>query len=191
MYSKIAQYNENFLNISDPNIIMACQSNATSVNNSASENSINITSASNAHDPVIEDPHEARFGAGVYRRELPETCIAFNSEKGRTIFREAIKTKYMNIHYTLLEQFQTQANPYLCAFGTISMVLNALRVDPGRRWKLGWRWYDDYNVRTCAKFEDIEEVGIDFDEFCCAIRSNHLDADVVRVSPNSSYEHFR
>lgn len=37
--------------------------------------------------------------------------------------------------YKLISYFQTQSEPAYCGLASLSMVLNALAIDPGRKWK--------------------------------------------------------
>jgi glutathione gamma-glutamylcysteinyltransferase len=37
--------------------------------------------------------------------------------------------------YRLISYFQTQSEPAYCGLASLSMVLNALAIDPGRKWK--------------------------------------------------------
>lgn len=41
----------------------------------------------------------------------------------------------MESYFRLAEQFRTQDEPAFCGLSTLTMVLNALAVDPGRVWK--------------------------------------------------------
>ena len=41
----------------------------------------------------------------------------------------------MECYFPLAEQFRTQDEPAFCGLSTLTMVLNALAVDPGRVWK--------------------------------------------------------
>lgn len=41
----------------------------------------------------------------------------------------------MESYFRLAEQFRTQDDPSFCGLSSLTMVLNALAVDPGRTWK--------------------------------------------------------
>lgn len=58
-----------------------------------------------------------------------------SSEAGRQLFKEAMLEGYMEGYFRLAEQFRTQDDPAFCGLSTLTMVLNALSVDPGRVWK--------------------------------------------------------
>jgi glutathione gamma-glutamylcysteinyltransferase len=41
----------------------------------------------------------------------------------------------MNGFFKLISYYQTQSDPAFCGLATLSVVLNALAIDPGRKWK--------------------------------------------------------
>lgn len=47
-------------------------------------------------------------GEGFYRRPLPDTCVDFASEEGRTVFAEALLAGHMRAYFPLAAQFHTQ-----------------------------------------------------------------------------------
>lgn len=73
--------------------------------------------------------------AGLYRRTLPPPSIEFSSAEGKKIFTEALAKGTMNGFFKLISYYQTQSEPAFCGLATISVVLNALAIDPGRKWK--------------------------------------------------------
>lgn len=75
-----------------------------------------------------------------YRRPLPATQISFSSPEGKKLFAEALAAHHMECYFALSEQFHTQTEPAYCGLGTLTMVLNALEIDPGRIWKGPWRY---------------------------------------------------
>lgn len=58
-----------------------------------------------------------------------------SSADGRKLFREALIEGNMENYFRLAEQFRTQDDPAFCGISTLTMVLNALAIDPGRTWK--------------------------------------------------------
>jgi len=101
--------------------------------------------------------------AGLYRRLLPcPPAVEFASSQGKVmrmnehanvfisivfllnfslfiefqeLFLEAIHNGTMEGFYKLVSHFQTQSEPAFCGLASLSMVLNALAIDPGRKWK--------------------------------------------------------
>ena len=116
-------------------------------------------------------PHTTSF----HRRELPSPpAIAFSSEEGRQIFREALAEGYMEGYFLLAEQFRTQDEPAYCGLATLTMVLNALAVDPGRTWKGVWRWYNEGFLDCCRDLDSVQQHGIPFDELLCLAECHGL-----------------
>lgn len=51
------------------------------------------------------------------------------------LFVESIQNGTMEGFYRLISYFQTQSEPAYCGLASLAMVLNALAIDPGRKWK--------------------------------------------------------
>ena len=126
-----------------------------------------------------------------YRKELPSSCIAFASEEGKQIFKEAMNGNYMNCFFNLAAQFRTQDEPAYCGLSTLVMVLNALSVDPGKVWKGPWRWYHEDMLDCCIPLSVAVKTGITLYEFSCLAKCNGLDAEMVHVTDLASIDEFR
>jgi len=127
---------------------------------------------------------------GFYRRPLPEALVAFASDDGRRIFREALDAGGLEGWFALAEQFHTQSDPAYCGLGTLVMVLNALAIDPGRAWKRPWRWFSEELLDCCRPLSVVQTQGITLDEFACLARCNGATAQRIRAT-DSSEEAFR
>jgi hypothetical protein len=57
--------------------------------------------------PPGDNPHLP----GWYQRPLPHSLIPFSSNRGKTIFKEAMNRGGMEGYFALAEQFQTQSTP--------------------------------------------------------------------------------
>ena len=126
----------------------------------------------------------------LYRRPLPEQQIAFSSDEGRQLFREALSQNQAESFFALSEQFHTQAEPAYCALGTLVMVLNALGVDPGRLWKGPWRWFSEELLDCCYPLEAVKKEGLTIEQFACLARCNGATVEARRAQ-NSTLEEFR
>jgi len=51
------------------------------------------------------------------------------------LFGEALERGTMQGFFKLISYYQTQSEPAYCGLATLSVVLNALAIDPGRKWK--------------------------------------------------------
>uniref|UniRef100_A0A2P2IV60 glutathione gamma-glutamylcysteinyltransferase n=1 Tax=Rhizophora mucronata TaxID=61149 RepID=A0A2P2IV60_RHIMU len=129
--------------------------------------------------------------AGIYRRVLPSPpAIEFASPQGRQLFSEALHGGTMGCFFKLMSYYQTQSDPAYCGLASLSMVLNALAIDPGRTWKGPWRWFDDSMLDCCESLDNIKQKGITFGKVACLAHCNGAKADSFRTS-ESSVDDFR
>ncbi|KAI8063486.1 Phytochelatin synthase-domain-containing protein [Gongronella butleri] len=124
-----------------------------------------------------------------YQRELPSSLIRFSSDEGKRMFRSAMEAGYAEGFFPLTGNFTTQSEPAYCGPSSLAMVLNALEVDPKRRWKGNWRWYSDELLDCCASKEEMKKNGITFDKFACLAKC-HSDV-IAKRAPNFSLDEFR
>eukprot|EP01103_Thecamoeba_quadrilineata_P005044 TRINITY_DN1489_c0_g1_i4.p1 TRINITY_DN1489_c0_g1~~TRINITY_DN1489_c0_g1_i4.p1 ORF type:complete len:174 (+),score=24.97 TRINITY_DN1489_c0_g1_i4:39-524(+) len=112
-----------------------------------------------------------------YQRPLPDHLISFSSSEGKFLFRQALEAGHMEAFFRLSEQFSTQQEPAFCALATLSMCLNAMKIDPNRVWKGPWRWYSDEMLDCCISLEIIKEKGLTIKEFICLARCEGIKVD--------------
>lgn len=55
--------------------------------------------------------------------------------KLQKLFSEALLKGNMEGFFKLVSCYQTQSEPAYCGLATLAVVLNALAIDPGRKWK--------------------------------------------------------
>jgi len=82
--------------------------------------------------------------------------------------------KGLKSFYSLIEQHSTQSEPAYCGPSTLVIVLNALAVDPRRKWKGPWRWYDERMLNCCIDLEEVKTTGITLSTFICLARCQGL-----------------
>eukprot|EP00045_Choanoeca_perplexa_P017660 m.261461 g.261461 ORF g.261461 m.261461 type:complete len:394 (-) comp17598_c0_seq10:602-1783(-) len=123
-----------------------------------------------------------------YQRVLPTPpCTSLQSEEGQVLFQRALVAGHLKCFFPLIGQFTTQDEPAYCGLASLVMVLNALGIDPGTKWKGPWRWYHESMLDCCQSLEVIQQKGITFDEALCLARCNHtLVPYVVRPEPDSA-----
>jgi len=127
-----------------------------------------------------------------HRRKLPPPAIEFSSREGQAIFREALAAGTMGPFFRLIEQFHTQNEPAFCGLGTLTMVLNALNVDPGKTWKGPWRWFHEGMLDCCEPLDRVKEMGIVWPKWVCLARCNGAYVDARRADDkDASLECFR
>ncbi|PIM98833.1 Glutathione gamma-glutamylcysteinyltransferase [Handroanthus impetiginosus] len=74
--------------------------------------------------------------AGLYMCPLPSPpAIDFSSPEGKKLFTEALHDGNMEGFFKLISSFNTQSEPTFCGLASLTMVLNALAIDPCRIWK--------------------------------------------------------
>ncbi|TKY62338.1 Glutathione gamma-glutamylcysteinyltransferase 3 [Spatholobus suberectus] len=127
---------------------------------------------------------------GLYRRALPSPAIEFASREGKKLFGEALERGTMEGFFKLISYYQTQSEPAYCGLATLSVVLNALAIDPGRKWKGPWRWFDESMLDCCEPLAKIKSEGITFGKVACLARCNGAKVEALR-SDQSSANDFR
>ena len=78
----------------------------------------------------------------------------------------------MENFFPLSEQFVTQSEPAYCGPASLTMVLNALKVDPQKTWKGIWRWFNE-EVLHCSSSDKMKE-GMNLEEMSLLARCNGL-----------------
>ncbi|KAH6815102.1 phytochelatin synthase 1 [Perilla frutescens var. frutescens] len=129
--------------------------------------------------------------AGLYRRILPSPpAIDFASSDGKKLFTEAIHSGTMEGFFKLISYFQTQSEPAYCGLASLSMVLNALAIDPGRKWKGPWRWFDENMLDCCEPLEKVKDEGITFGKVVCLAHCAGAKVEAFRTT-QSTIDDFR
>ena len=128
-----------------------------------------------------QPPKRRRVVPQLYRRPLPDACVAFNSHEGRARFQRALLAGTLEPYFSLSEQFRTQDEPAYCGLSTLVMVLNTLHIDPGKVWKGPWRWYHEAMLDCCKSLEKVQRDGITLDEFVCVAKCNGVNAAMTRA----------
>ncbi|KAJ1416618.1 Phytochelatin synthase, N-terminal catalytic domain [Sesbania bispinosa] len=127
--------------------------------------------------------------AGLYRRVLPSPpAIDFASPEGKKIFSEALRQGTMEGFFKLISYYQTQSEPAYCGLATLTVVLNALSIDPGRKWKGPWRWFDDSMLDCCEPLEKIKVQGITFGKVACLARCNGAKVEPFRWNESTVHD---
>ncbi|GAB4841059.1 Glutathione gamma-glutamylcysteinyltransferase 3 [Ancistrocladus abbreviatus] len=129
--------------------------------------------------------------AGFYRRTLPSPpAIEFSSPEGKQLFKEALENGHTEGFFKLISYYQTQSEPAYCGLASLALVLNALAIDPGRKWKGPWRWFDDTMLDCCEPLEKIKVQGISFSKVVCLAYCNGAKVDSFHTN-ESTLDNFR
>ncbi|KAI8596797.1 Phytochelatin synthase-domain-containing protein [Dissophora ornata] len=113
---------------------------------------------------------ESVLSSTFYKKELPLHLDSITSAAGKRLFREMFVAGTAECFFSLCTSFNTQSDPAFCGVSSLSMVLNALQIDPRRQWRGVWRWYSEEHLDCCASVEVMKQKGITFNQFCCLAR---------------------
>lgn len=102
-----------------------------------------------------------------YRRHLPAHLVDLNSAEGKSRFRTALNAGNAESFFPLVSQFQTQSHPSMCGLTTLSIILNALGIDPQRVWNHPWRWFAESLLDCCLSMDAVKVSGITMDQLAC------------------------
>ncbi|KAI3749673.1 hypothetical protein L2E82_20289 [Cichorium intybus] len=72
----------------------------------------------------------------------------------------------------------------------MAMVLNALSIDPGRKWKGPWRWFDESMLDCYAPLEKVKAKGISFGKVVCLAHCARAKVEAFRTN-QSNIDEFR
>ncbi|XP_028122281.1 glutathione gamma-glutamylcysteinyltransferase 1-like isoform X2 [Camellia sinensis] len=92
--------------------------------------------------------------------------------------------------FKLISYFQTQSEPAYCGLASLSMVMNALAIDPGRKWKGPWRWFDESMLDCCEPLEKVKATGISFGKLVCLAHCSGARVEAFRTN-QSTIDDFR
>eukprot|EP00911_Craspedida_sp_UC1_P001359 UC1_evm1s1025 len=94
--------------------------------------------------PHPPPPSSSPLPGSFYQRELPLQCVNLCDTEGKLRFQQALAAGNANAFFPLVSQFRTQDKPAYCGLASLTMVLNALRIDPKVPWRGSvWRWYSE------------------------------------------------
>lgn len=85
----------------------------------------------------------------------------------------------MHNYFTLAEQFTTQSEPAYCGPASLTMVLNAMQIDPHRKWKGVWRWFSE-EILMCTSQEQMMQ-GMTLEEMTILARCNGVFTSTFRA----------
>jgi glutathione gamma-glutamylcysteinyltransferase len=99
---------------------------------------------------------------------------------GRELFGEALLEGSLQGYFRLAQQFHTQSDPAFCGLGSLVCALNALQIDPRRKWKGVWRWFSEELLDCCKSLDDIRRLGLTLDEVACLATCSDASVSVHR-----------
>ena len=120
-----------------------------------------------------------------------DCLVAYRSEQGLRLLLDCLQSGSNENYMSLSEQFLTQSSPPSCGVATLAMVLNSLRIDPGRVWRKPWRWFTEETLISCFPLEKSEqELGLTIEHFGLIAECNGATAQTFYGS-STGLEDFR
>lgn len=120
-----------------------------------------------------------------------DVLVPFRSVEGKRMLMETMNSTGSDVFLSLSEQFLTQSSPPSCGVATLAMVMNSLRIDPGRVWRKPWRWFTEEMLVSCFPLEKSEEtMGLTMEHFGLIAECNGAVAQTFYGS-NVSLAEFR
>lgn len=105
--------------------------------------------------------------------ENTKDLVLYGTQKSNTLVAEALKMKYNASFHKINENLVTQSFPTFCGITNISIIANALNIDPRKRWKGIWRWFDENNLH-CINIDHIHVNGTNLDELAMIAKCNGI-----------------
>jgi glutathione gamma-glutamylcysteinyltransferase len=127
-------------------------------------------------------------------RLLPANLPALDSAVGRELFGEALLKGTLQGYFRLAQQFHTQSDPAFCGLGSLVCALNALQIDPRRKWKGVWRWFSEELLDCCKSLDEIRRLGLTLDEVACLATCSAASVSMHRpplADASTFREHLR
>jgi hypothetical protein len=140
----------------------------------------------------IPSPSTLYMGKRVDGLQIADDkLISFRSDQGKRLLVDCIQSGSSENYLSLSEQFLTQSSPPSCGVATLAMVLNSLKVDPGRVWRKPWRWFTEEMLISCFPLEKSEQtLGLTMEHFGLIAECNGATAQTFYGS-NISLPDFR
>jgi hypothetical protein len=143
------------------------------------------------HDNASGDSLSSTFYMGERMLHGEDMLIPFRSEQGKQMLLDVMQSDSYESYMSLTEQFLTQSSPPSCGLATLAMVLNSLRVDPGRVWRKPWRWFTEDTLISCFQLEKSEKnLGLTMEHFALIAECNGSTAQTFYGS-ETSLDDFR
>ncbi|KAI3925601.1 hypothetical protein MKW98_001455 [Papaver atlanticum] len=127
----------------------------------------------------------------LYKRILPSPpAIELAATQGKKLFEEALQNGTVEGFFKLHSSCQTQSEFAFCGLASLSMVFNALAIEPPRLHKGAWRWWDDSMFECWVPLEKVMGKGLPFKKAVSVARCAGGNVEAF-YSNKSSIDDFR
>ncbi|KAF9915720.1 hypothetical protein BX616_005556, partial [Lobosporangium transversale] len=140
---------------------------------------------------IADESNGLNHFPGAYVAKIPPTGVSLDDKKSKVV--EAMESMLASTFYrkelpSHLDSI-TSSDPAFCGVSSLSMVLNALEIDPRRQWRGVWRWYSEEQLDCCASIDEMKLKGITFNQFACLAKC-HAKV-VAKRADHHTLEEFR
>eukprot|EP00192_Tetraselmis_astigmatica_P021679 CAMPEP_0117664506 /NCGR_PEP_ID=MMETSP0804-20121206/9260_1 /TAXON_ID=1074897 /ORGANISM="Tetraselmis astigmatica, Strain CCMP880" /LENGTH=292 /DNA_ID=CAMNT_0005471751 /DNA_START=177 /DNA_END=1055 /DNA_ORIENTATION=+ len=147
---------------------------------------------------AVSSPGSSAYASGASELDkvpplpLPDELSALGGKEGQEIFGEAFSGQgNTRPFFPVIQELMTQDTESYCGATTLLTILNALGVDPGRKWTPSvpdWDWYGDITMlkglswngickggnQCCMAKEALDYMGMSLSQWVCLAARNNL-----------------
>ena len=124
-----------------------------------------------------EDPFG---GPTIYKDAEPKIGVNFTSDESKEILLDCLLNNSANPFFEIQDNFITQTFIAYCGPATISVILNAIGVDPKAVFFRNWRWYSESNVRS-LDIEGVRNHGMVLPDLAFLVQDNGVNVKLYRT----------
>ena len=114
-----------------------------------------------------------------YKVEEPTMGINYHSDESKKLFLESLQNNMANPFFELSDQFTTQTYGSYCGPTNISIILNAMGIDPNSILFRHWRWYNEKNIHACC-LESVHDHGMPITDMKFIFEKNNVRTILYR-----------
>ena len=114
-----------------------------------------------------------------YKVEEPTMGINYHSDGSKKLFLESLQNNMANPFFELSDQFTTQTYGSYCGPTNISIILNAMGIDPNSILFRHWRWYNEKNIHACS-LESVHDHGMPITDMKFIFEKNNVRTILYR-----------
>ena len=114
-----------------------------------------------------------------YKVEEPTMGINYHSDESKKLFLESLQNNMANPFFELSDQFTTQTYGSYCGPTNISIILNAMGIDPNSILFRHWRWYNEKNIHACS-LESVHDHGMPITDMKFIFEKNNVRTILYR-----------
>ena len=114
-----------------------------------------------------------------YKVKEPTVGINYTSQESKKLFLESLQDNTANPFFELSDQFNTQTYGSYCGPTNISIILNAMGIDPKSIIFSNWKWYNEKNIHSC-NIESVHDHGMPLTDMKFIFEKNKVKTILYR-----------